>query len=55
MDDMRAMMQNELRQTLAGLVLPTATIPPVAILIPAANLPVVEDPPANNDNIGGNL
>ena len=52
MDDMRAMMQNELRQALTGLLPPptpaTVVIPPVA-----ANPPVVNAPPDNNDNAGG--
>ena len=52
MDDIKAMMQNKLRQALAGLMpppAPTAVIPPVAI----ANPPIVDAPPANNDNAGG--
>ena len=45
MEDMKAMMQNELRQALAELMLtPAAVIPPV-----------VDAPPANNNNAGGNL
>ena len=57
MDDMKAMMQNELRQTLAELMpplAPAAAIPP-AIVAPVANPPVVDAPPANNNNAGGNL
>ena len=58
MDDMKAMMQDELRQALAGLMpppAPTAAIPPTAITPAVANPPVVDAPPANNDNDGGNL
>ena len=57
MDDMKAMMQDELRQALAGLVpppVPAATIPP-AIVAPVANPPIVDAPPANNNNAGGQL
>ena len=57
MDDMKAMMQNELRQALAGLMpplAPAAAIPPTAVA-PIANLPVVDAPPVNNNNTGGNL
>ena len=43
MDDMRAMMQDELRQALFGL------LPPPA----AANPPIVDAPPVNHDNAGG--
>ena len=56
MDDMKAMMQEELRQALAGLMPPPApaTIPPTAAVAPAAaNPPVVDAPPANNNNAGG--
>ena len=57
MDDMKAMMQEELRQALAGLMPPqppTAVAPAAAIIPPVtANLPVVDAPPANNDNAGG--
>ena len=52
MDDMKAMMQDELRQALAGLMPPLAhatAIPPVA------NPLIVDAPPANNNNIGGKL
>ena len=55
MDDMKVMMQNELRQALAGLVPPlalAAAIPPAAVA-PVANPPVVDAPPVNNNNIGG--
>ena len=55
MDDMKAMMQNELRQGLAGLMpplAPAATIPPAAV-VPIANPPVVDAPPANNNNARG--
>ena len=54
MDDMKAMMQNELRQALAGLMPPLA---PAAAVLPAdvlvVNPPVVDAPPANNNNAGG--
>ena len=61
MDDMKAMMQDELRQALAGLMPPQAHIaanPPAAAVAPATvaptvNPPVVDAPPANNDNAGG--
>ena len=51
MDDMKAMMQNELRQALAGLMPPPApatAIPPAAV-VPVANPPVVDAPPAYNN------
>ena len=54
MDDMKAMMQNELRQALAKLMpplAPTAAIPPAAVA-PVANPPVVDAPPTNNNNTG---
>ena len=55
MDDMKAMMQNELRQALAELMpAPAAAIPPAAVA-PIANPPVVDAPPANNNNAGGQL
>ena len=57
MDDMKAMMQNELRQALAELMpplAPAAAIPP-AIVAPVANPPVMDAPPINNNNVGGNL
>ena len=56
MDDMKAMMQEELRQALAGLVplpAPAAANPPAAFIALVVNLPVVDAPPANNDNAGG--
>ena len=49
-DDMKAMMQNELRQALAGLMPPPS---PAAIPPPATNPPIVDAPPANNNNAGG--
>ena len=55
MDDMKAMMQEELRQALAGLMpplAPAATISPNAVA-PVANPPIVDAPSANNNNIGG--
>ena len=55
MDDMKAMMQNELRQALVELMPPLAlatAIPPV-VVAPIANPPVVDAPPANNSNAGG--
>ena len=55
MDDMKAMMQEELRQALAGLMPPpapaAANLP--AAVTPAANPPAVDAPPVNNDNAGG--
>ena len=48
MNDMKAMMQEELRQALAGLMPPPA---PAAIHI--ANPLVVNAPPANNNNARG--
>ena len=57
MDDMKAMIQNELRQALAELMpllAPVATIPPAAVA-PIANPPVMDAPPANNNNAGGQL
>ena len=56
LDDMKAMMQDELRQALAGLMPPPAPIvanPPAAAVAPATNPPAVDAPPANNDNAGG--
>ena len=61
MDDMKAMMQEELRQALVGLLPPpaptaAANLPAPATAAPiAANPPVVDAPPTNNDNAGGNL
>ena len=55
MDDMKAMMQNELRQALAELMPPlayAAAIPPAAVA-PIANPLIVDAPPANNNNAGG--
>ena len=55
MDDMKAMMQEKLKQALAGLMpplAPVAAIPPAAVA-PVANPPVVDAPPANNNNVGG--
>ena len=55
MDDMKAMMQNELRQASTGLMpplAPTAAIPPIAV-VPIANPPVVDAPPVNNNKVGG--
>ena len=57
MDDMKAMMKNDLRQALAELMpplAPTAAIPPAAVA-PIANPPVVDAPPVNNNNAGGQL
>ena len=50
MDDMKAMMQDEHKQALAGL-MPPPTAAPVAVA-PIANPPIVDAPPANNDNAG---
>ena len=52
MDDIKAMMQEELRQALSGLMPPPA---PTAAIAPIANPPVMDALPANNDNAGGNL
>ena len=55
LDDMKAMMQNELRQALAGLMpplAPDAAIPP-ATVAPIVNPPVMDAPPDNNNNVGG--
>ena len=53
MDDIKAMMQNELRQAIAELMPSPATIPPAAVA-PIANPPVIDAPPANNNNnVGG--
>ena len=55
MDDMKVMMQNELRQVLAGLMpppAPAAAIPPTAVA-PVTNPPIVDAPPINNNNAGG--
>ena len=58
LDDMKAMMQDELRQALAGLMLPPAPVaanPPAATAVApvAANPPVVDAPPINNNNARG--
>ena len=55
MDDMKVMMQNELRQDLAELMPPLAPAAaiPLAIVAPVANPPIVDAPPANNNNVGG--
>ena len=50
-DDMKAMMQEELRQVLTGLMplsASTTAIPPVI-----ANPPIMDAPPDNHDNTGG--
>ena len=55
MDDIKAKMQEELRQALAGLMpplAPAAAIPPTAVA-PIANPLVVDALPANNNNAGG--
>ena len=49
MYDMRAMMQDKLRQALAGLITPLVVAPTPA----TANTPIVDAPPTNNDNAGG--
>ena len=57
MDDMKAMMQNELRQALAEIMpplAPAAAIPPAAVA-PIANPPIMDAPLVNNNNAGGNL
>ena len=54
---MKAMMQEELRQALAGLMpapAAAANLPAPAAAAPiTANPPVMDAPPANNDNAGG--
>ena len=54
---MKAMMKNELRQALTGLMPPPAAAPAPATTIPratvTANPPVVDAPPANNNNVRG--
>ena len=55
MDDMKVMMQNELRQALAELIPPlahAAAIPPAAVAH-VANPPVMDAPPVNNNNARG--
>ena len=54
MDDMKAMMQDELKQALAELMPPTTAIPP-AVVAPVANPPVMDAPPSNNKNARGYL
>ena len=60
MDDMRAIMQDELRQAVAGLMPPPAAAPaPTAAILHAivahvaTNSPIVDAPPANSNNAGG--
>ena len=55
MDDMKAMMQNELRQALAKLIPPLTPVAaiPLAAIAPVANLPIVDAPSINNNNAGG--
>ena len=56
MDDMKAIMQDELRQALARLMpppAPAAANPPAVVAAPPANPPIMDAPPANNDNAGG--
>ena len=56
---MIAIMQDELRQALVGLMPPPAAAPaPAAAILPVTALPaanslVVNAPPANNNNVGG--
>ena len=55
MDDIKAMMQEELRQALVGLIpplAPAAAIPP-NVVAPIANPPIMDVPPANNNNARG--
>ena len=55
MEDMKAMMQNELRQALAKLMpplAPAAAIPPAVVAL-IANQPILDAPPVNNNNTGG--
>ena len=55
MDDVKAIMQDELRQALVGLMpplAPSAAILPTAVAL-VANPPAVDAPLANNDNAGG--
>ena len=53
MEDMKEMMQNELRQALTKLMpAPAAAIPPAAVA-PIANPTIMDAPPANNNNAGG--
>ena len=65
MDDMRAILQDELRQAFAGLLPPPATAPaPTTVILSAAiisaavvptpaNPLIMDAPPANNNNDGG--
>ena len=56
-DNIKAMMQNKLRQALVELMpplAPAAVIPPTTV-IPVANPPVMDTPPTNNNNTGGQL
>ena len=57
LDDMKAMIQDELRQALAGLMPPPAPAAaiPLVVVAPATNPPIVDAPPTNNDNTWGNL
>ena len=53
MNDMKAMMQNKMRQALAELTpAPAVAILPT-VVAPIANPPVVDAPPVNNNNAGG--
>ena len=52
-DDMKVMMQNELRQALAELMPPLAPAAILPAVAPVANLPVMNAPPTNNNNAGG--
>ena len=54
MDDIKAMMQNELRQALAELMPLAAAIPP-AIVAPVANPPIMDAKPLTIIISGGNL
>ena len=54
MDDIKTMMQNELRQSLAEMMPAPAAILPAAVA-PVTNPPIVDAPPANNNNTGGQL
>ena len=57
MDDMKAIMQNELREALVGLMpplAPAAAIPPT-VVAHVANPPAMDAPPTNNNNTEGNL
>ena len=54
MDAMKVIMQDELRQALTRLMPPPAAAPtPAATIAPVANPPIVDAPPANDDNTGG--